>query len=74
MFTDGIGCISGDLVEKMQKLFETKATVFQIRYQGAKGILALNRTLDKNTIVLRKSMVKFQCPVPEANQYLDILD
>lgn len=52
---------------------DIKANIFQVRFQGAKGMLVLNRQLDPNTIMLRKSMVKFNCPNKEACRYLDIL-
>ena len=74
LFTDGIGKISRDIVEKIQDNLNTICTVFQIRFQGSKGILALDPELQKNTIVLRKSMVKFECFVPSANYYMDVLD
>ena len=74
MFTDGIGCISADLVRQIQIKYSTKATVFQVRYQGAKGVLALNRELPSKHIRLRESMVKFGCPVKESKDYLDIIE
>lgn len=77
LFTDGIGMISKDLFEDICKQFE-KINIrmnccLQIRFKGAKGVLLLNETLDKNTIVLRESMVKYDCSDPGAKKYLDIL-
>jgi RNA-dependent RNA polymerase len=48
--------------------------VIQIRYKGAKGVLALDPELEKNTIQLRKSMIKYECENENAREYLDILD
>ena len=74
-FTDGIGKISRDLVESISlKLGLTELSVIQIRYLGAKGILVLDETLPKNTVVLRPSMIKYRCKSDEAQKYLDILD
>lgn len=61
-FTDGIGLISTDLIKKIQKSLDTTSNIFQIRYQGSKGMLVQNNLLDNNTIVIRKSMKKFECP------------
>ena len=49
-------------------------SVIQIRYKGAKGLLVLDKFLDKNTIVLRQSMIKYVCSHDAAQKYLDILD
>lgn len=45
-----------------------------MRYKGAKGVLALDPTLNKNIIQLRPSMIKYECEDKHANKYLDILD
>lgn len=47
--------------------------MFQVRYQGCKGMLSINRHLPNNTIVVRESMKKFDCPNKDACKYLDIL-
>jgi RNA-dependent RNA polymerase len=74
-FTDGIGKISRDLIESISlKLGLTELSVIQIRYLGAKGIMVLDETLPKNTVVLRPSMIKYRCNNPQAQKYLDILD
>lgn len=73
LYTDGIGMISADLIKRIQKETGKKSTVFQVRFQGSKGLLALNPELNKNTIVLRESMHKFNCPHLDAQMYLDIL-
>lgn len=74
-FTDGIGKISKDLLEKVSlKLNIRDLTVIQVRYLGAKGLLVLDPELGKNEIHLRKSMTKYPCENPDAQKYLDILD
>lgn len=73
LFTDGIGMISEDLINLIQQETGKKSTVFQVRFRGSKGLLALNQQLHNSTIVLRKSMKKFECPSKEALCYLDIL-
>lgn len=62
-FSDGIGKVSMDMVERIWKqssdLERDRPTVFQIRYGGAKGVIALDSTLHGDQLCLRKSMVKF---------------
>jgi RNA-dependent RNA polymerase len=75
MFTDGIGKISSDLMERISlKLSIRDLSILQIRYKGAKGLLVLDPRLPKNTIHLRKSMMKYDCTHESAKKYLDILD
>lgn len=50
LYTDGIGKISADLVKKIQAKLLISATVFQIRFLGCKGVVALNHLLPDNTI------------------------
>lgn len=62
MFSDGVGTISQQLVYRIwEEIPQSKAapTAFQIRYQGAKGMLALDSRLLDSSISLRPSMVKF---------------
>jgi RNA-dependent RNA polymerase len=74
LYTDGIGKISEDLINDMcQKLKVKDLSVVQIRYKGAKGLLALDPTLPPNTVCLRPSMVKYECPHTNSDRYLDIL-
>lgn len=74
LYTDGIGKISPNLAESIsKKLKNYDANVFQIRFRGSKGVLCMNRLLPDNTIILRKSMQKFECPSEEAMKILDIL-
>ncbi|KAK6495086.1 hypothetical protein TWF481_003114 [Arthrobotrys musiformis] len=62
-FSDGCGVISRPLLERIWKKgdfnTEPKPTVFQIRFQGAKGVVALDSRLREQAIYLYKSMVKF---------------
>ena len=60
MFTDGIGKISEDLLERLSLKLQIKnLSVIQIRYKGAKGIFVLDSTLPKSTVVMRNSMIKY---------------
>lgn len=63
-FSDGIGKVSRKMVERIwktsDKIGAAKPTVFQIRYAGAKGVIALDPTLEGDKLCLRKSMVKFE--------------
>ena len=75
MFTDGIGKVSCDLMEKISlKLSIRDLSIIQIRYKGAKGLLVMDPHLQKSTIHLRPSMVKYECSHESAKKYLDILD
>ena len=60
MYTDGIGKISRDLIEKIAlKLSIRDLSILQIRYKGSKGLLVMDRRLGKNEVKLRKSMIKY---------------
>lgn len=75
LFTDGIGKISKDLINSISlRLGLSSLSVIQVRYLGAKGILVVDDSLPKNTIVLRPSMIKYRCTNDAASKYLDILD
>ena len=75
LYTDGIGKISSDLLEKISLRLQIKdLSVVQIRYKGAKGILVLDDNLSAKTIRMRKSMIKYECKHDSAEKYLDILD
>ena len=72
-FTDGCGQIGKGLAKFIakhlhiqQKISGTNDTfrspsVFQIRYKGYKGVVALNHRIPKNALVFRPSMKKFEC-------------
>ncbi|KAI0180770.1 RdRP-domain-containing protein [Hypoxylon sp. FL1284] len=75
VFSDGVGTISRSLMEAIHDaLPQTKGitTCFQIRWGGAKGMIALDDTLDGMVMRIRpESMVKFES---EDKQYLEICD
>lgn len=62
-FTDGVGTISQDLLLDVWMEFTRtrrhNATLLQIRYGGAKGMLVLDSRLTGKKLCLRDSMVKF---------------
>ncbi|KAI0033365.1 RNA-directed RNA polymerase 2 [Vararia minispora EC-137] len=69
-FTDGVGKISLELAEKIwaeqqaqrkraRKSREPHPRAFQIRLQGAKGMLAVDYRLQGSVIAIRESMTKF---------------
>lgn len=63
VFSDGVGTISRAALEAIRNSIpRTKgaATCFQIRWGGAKGMLALDERLEGATMNVRDSMVKFQ--------------
>ncbi|KAL1600457.1 hypothetical protein SLS60_006843 [Paraconiothyrium brasiliense] len=63
MFSDGVGTLSRLAVEAIRDSIPQKkgaATCFQIRWGGAKGILALDDRLEGTTMYIRDSMVKFE--------------
>ena len=63
-FSDGVGTCSQDIVEKIWARYSVgrayKPTIFQIRFQGAKGVISLDSRLPSNSLCLRDSMVKFE--------------
>ncbi|KAK4233862.1 RNA dependent RNA polymerase-domain-containing protein [Achaetomium macrosporum] len=63
VFTDGAGKISPGAAEAIHNIIpESKGypTCFQIRWAGAKGMLAVDPRLTSNIICIRPSMVKFE--------------
>jgi hypothetical protein len=62
-FSDGVGVISRDLLQKVWRVYGTKRllkpTILQIRFQGCKGMVSLDSRLPGECLVLRKSMRKF---------------
>lgn len=67
-FTDGCGAIGSKLAKKLALNIGASQlengyipTVFQVRFQGYKGVLALDNTIPESTIVVRPSMNKFDC-------------
>lgn len=62
VFSDGVGTISQSLALAIQsdtQRHEDTATCFQIRWAGAKGMLAVDPRLEGNAMCVRESMVKF---------------
>lgn len=63
VFSDGVGTISSEAMRELWSHLPVRsnaATCFQIRWSGAKGVLALDPTLRGKTFCIRKeSMVKF---------------
>ena len=65
-FTDGCGAISESLAKRLGGFCSKfpdnyQPAVFQIRYQGCKGVVAVNPSLkDTAQLVIRPSMKKFQ--------------
>ncbi|KAK7693714.1 hypothetical protein QCA50_003286 [Cerrena zonata] len=71
-FTDGVGTMSRDMaIDIWQRILlgghkagpnATYPRAYQIRFQGAKGMLSLDHRLAGTVVVLRPSMIKFQAP------------
>ncbi|KAH3869364.1 uncharacterized protein LOC127868002 isoform X2 [Dreissena polymorpha] len=65
-FTDGCGAIGTTLAKELAAHIKDKAldsgyvpSVFQVRFQGYKGVLAIDPAIDPSSILLRPSMKKF---------------
>eukprot|EP00978_Attheya_sp_CCMP212_P042524 scaffold260436_cov51-Attheya_sp.AAC.2 len=69
-FTDGCGGISPDLAQllfreakvglkRVTDQFVSLPSVFQVRFQGNKGVFAINSRLGSATVAIRPSMTKF---------------
>ncbi|KAK8038458.1 hypothetical protein PG993_006869 [Apiospora rasikravindrae] len=74
MFTDGVGRISQEVVDLIQEAMsqrKTFPTCFQIRWGGAKGMVALDTQLTGRKMLVRPSMVKFET---DDNDNLEICD
>lgn len=70
-FTDGVGTISTQLARDIWKVlaarrrgsrWHTYPRAFQVRVQGAKGMLSVDHLLEGRQICLRPSMIKFEDP------------
>ncbi|KAF2014265.1 RdRP-domain-containing protein [Aaosphaeria arxii CBS 175.79] len=62
VFSDGVGTISWEVMEAIQAALPNLRhgpTCFQIRWGGAKGMLALDSRLEGACMYLRPSMIKF---------------
>ncbi|KUJ21239.1 rna-dependent rna polymerase-like protein [Mollisia scopiformis] len=64
VFSDGVGTLSLAAMRKIWKavpsMRDTKPTCFQIRFQGAKGMISLDNRLEGERVHLRPSMIKFE--------------
>ncbi|KAF3917535.1 hypothetical protein AA313_de0200782 [Arthrobotrys entomopaga] len=65
IFSDGCGTISTKMLRAIWKkggfdLERVRPTIFQIRFNGAKGVVSLDSRLPDKEFRLRHSMVKFQ--------------
>ncbi|KAK4553479.1 hypothetical protein LTR86_009536 [Recurvomyces mirabilis] len=62
-FSDGVGTISQELLSNVWQVYGTrrqlKPTVLQIRFRGAKGVVALDSRLQGRRLCLRSNMEKF---------------
>ncbi|XP_028966489.1 RNA-dependent RNA polymerase 2 [Galendromus occidentalis] len=68
-FSDGCGKISQELMQQVwctlpHHAMELHPSALQIRYRGCKGMISLDTTLPGRKLVLRESMIKFQCTSP----------
>lgn len=63
-FSDGVGTISLDMLERIwamsEKKYQHKPTILQIRFAGAKGVVSLDTRLRGSKLCLRDSMIKFR--------------
>lgn len=74
VFTDGVGMISkevNDLIRGVLPQQMSDSTCYQVRWGGAKGMLALNPLLQGRQVCWRPSMVKFET---EAVENLEICE
>jgi RNA-dependent RNA polymerase len=71
-FTDGVGTISSLMADEICGALYNRARrrrrplvkprAFQVRFQGAKGMLSVDYRLKKREVYLRRSMIKFDAP------------
>ncbi|KAL8993199.1 MAG: hypothetical protein Q9169_006522 [Polycauliona sp. 2 TL-2023] len=63
VFSDGVGTCSLEGLKTLQatrKPFSVPATIFQIRFAGAKGVISLDSRLQGQILRLRPSMIKYR--------------
>ncbi|OQR79267.1 putative RNA-dependent RNA polymerase SHL2-like [Tropilaelaps mercedesae] len=77
VFSDGIGRISkelrNDVCAALEAVLKKKIpSAFQIRYRGAKGMVAFDPKLMGRRLILRKSMVKFTCENSDALEVIKV--
>lgn len=70
-FTDGVGTISKELAFEISQELKSKRRrrhhkkyipAFQVRFQGSKGMLSIDYSLEGRAICIRPSMIKFEAP------------
>jgi hypothetical protein len=68
-FSDGVGGISQEAVDDIHDSLpqRNQATCFQIRWAGAKGMLALDPTLKGKRMIVRKWYIYFDLTFPTAD-------
>ncbi|XP_022658099.1 uncharacterized protein LOC111249053 isoform X2 [Varroa destructor] len=76
-FSDGVGKISpelrDDVCNALKDTLKNKIPcAFQIRYRGAKGMVAVDPNLKGRRLVLRKSMVKFECDTSDSFEVIKV--
>lgn len=74
IFTDGVGKISQEVMNLLQETMPQRKsfpTCFQLRWGGAKGMVALDTRLTGRKMLIRPSMVKFET---EDKDNLEICD
>ena len=63
VFTDGCGLIGMELAKQISEVSKIELSclpsVYQIRYQGCKGVVAINPSIPNHHLVIRSSMKKF---------------
>ena len=68
-FADGAGTISQALLNEVWRVYGTKRllkpTALQIRFQGAKGMVALDPRLPGKRLMIRKNMRKYDTKIGE---------
>ncbi|KAK8087511.1 hypothetical protein PG994_002485 [Apiospora phragmitis] len=77
VFTDGVGTVSQEVVQLLQDAMpqrKTFPTCFQIRWGGAKGMVALDTRLKGRKMLVRPSMVKFETDDKDNLEICDTAD
>ncbi|KAL0217723.1 hypothetical protein RCL1_008303 [Eukaryota sp. TZLM3-RCL] len=57
--TDGLGSISSEFAQELSATTSEIPGAFQFRYQGSKGVLVVDKSLNGRQIILRPSQIKF---------------
>eukprot|EP00347_Sterkiella_histriomuscorum_P003256 403364990 len=60
-FTDGNGCISQELANRINRMYGLEdCSAYQFRLGGCKGTLVVNQELQEEVIQIRNTMKKFE--------------